>query len=79
MNKTKTPKKKLSLFSLSRAFYVRSGTYMGMLYTVGTKNRENWGSVETALGQGISVSIRPANKAELLWAYTLLGQLEVQK
>ncbi len=71
-----TPKKKISLFSLDRSFYWESNTTMGMLYTVGEKNRYDWGEVELALEQGYSVSIRPANEKEKLWAYEMLKEIK---
>lgn len=64
------------LFYLGGDFYWKSGTTMSSIYEVGTYSRWDWGHVKHLLSGGNSVTIRPANDAELLWAYKRLHEIE---
>lgn len=59
--------KLLTLFSLPRTLYERSGTHMGILYTEDF-HRMDWGQVEDLLETGVHVHIRPPNEDEAKWA-----------
>ena len=67
--------KPLKIFFIGHTtnFYSESGTMMNNIYEVGTKTRVTWGDAEQALKEGRQVIVRPATKAELLWAYEKLA------
>jgi hypothetical protein len=70
--------KPLTLFFLCEAidFYSKSGSMMNNLYEVGTMVRHTWCDAERALKEGQRVVVRPANKAEILWAYQRLAEYQ---
>ena len=70
--------KPLNMFRLCETteFYGASGTMMNNLYEVGTKVRCTWGDADQALKAGRKVTVRPANKAEILWAYQMLAEYQ---
>lgn len=54
----------MELIYIGSDFYFRSGTRMSSLYNT-AGNRQDWGSIETALRLGNSVHIRPATEEEI--------------
>lgn len=60
-------------------FYSHSGTIMSNFYTVGSYKRISGSEIEGALIKGITVTSRPANQKELLWAYEKLNSLNASK
>ncbi len=64
------------LFNLGTDFYQRSGTAMGVLYDAKTKERWNWGMVETHTALQSVVLIRPATDLEVQWAWSQLTSIK---
>jgi len=54
---------------------MKSGTTMSCLYTE-DKQRCDWGIVERTLENGDTITIRPANHAEMTWAKKKLEECQ---
>lgn len=57
-------------------FYAMSGTVMSNLYYPTTFTRATFGDVERLVGEGGTVTVRPATDAEELWAFRKLATLQ---
>lgn len=59
-------------------FYSKSGTMMSSIYTE-DGFRTDWGKVQIALREGMSVEIRQATDAEMLKAYKQLNEYQARQ
>lgn len=71
----KVKAKKIKLVYIGRDFYLRSGTWMGSMYSAEDGSRYDWGKVEIALASGREVILCPATPKQLQEAEQKLVQI----
>lgn len=64
----------IDIISLGPKFYTLSGSQMGELYD-SKGGRRDWAYVRQCVGQGETVTVRPATQEELIIAETKLAKL----
>lgn len=64
----------MTLVYIGNDYYIKSGTFMGVVYTEDFKERHDWGSIQDALDSGQIVVIRPALRWQLNHADAMLGE-----
>jgi hypothetical protein len=75
--KTKSAKKPIVVTFIGQYYYLSSSTEMSSLYVITPKGweRYDWGLIQVALGNKLTVKIQPATKAQLKTADKMLQEI----
>ena len=71
----------MNVIFIGEDFYNKSHTRMASTYKIenGELERFCWADIHNAIKEGRTINIRPANDAEMLWAYKKLAEINQNK